>query len=352
MALCLAATAAAPAAGPAMDVANERAGSGSTVREGGEDEATAVPILSIPFLGTGYTCDNIDDYDVMCPYTGMAPDVVYSYVPPRDMTVDLSLCASDYDTKLHVYESAVIPSNLIACNDDSSVCGPEPPEVYISFIGELALVSGQLYYIVVDGYMHSCGDYVLEISECEPECPPEAVEEGEGPCHDGYIDQFNGGCGSNPVIFSELGGSNEQIIICGESGNFDANMSRDTDWYMLHPNCLETTVTACITAEFDVMMGFIDFREGCDGVYGLDSFVQAEACQPACLTATLPLGHWIIWVSTDGWENVPCGSDYTLVLDGYELCTGINGADSRTIEASWGTIKGLYRQRARRRPPG
>ena len=323
---------AARAAGPATPLS----------REGGEDFATAFPIENIPFFDTGNTCDNVFNYDIMCPYGAMAPDVVYSYVPPRDMTVRVSLCNSYYDTKLQIYENAWGGDHLVACNDDSNEC-EDPPVMYTSLVEEAPFSAGETYYIVVGGYGTECGDYVLEISECDLECPPGGIDEGEETCHDGYVDQFNGGCGSNPVIFSELGGSSEPIVVCGESGNFDGNLSRDTDWYMLHPNCLETTVTACITAEFDVIMGFIDFREGCDGVTGLDSYVQAVACEPACLTDTLPLGHWILWVSTDGWPNAPCGSGYTLTIEGYELCTGVEDPGSSTFEASWGTIKGLYR---------
>ncbi len=315
---------------------------GAVGREGGEDFETAFPIPSIPFFDTGNTCGHIFNYDVMCPFGAWAPDVVYSYVPPRDMTVTVSLCNSYYDTKLQIYKDAYGPQHLVACNDDYFEC-EDPPVMYTSLIEDVSLFPGGTYYIVVSGYTSACGDYVLEITECDLECPPGAVEEGEEPCHDGYVDQFNGGCGSDPVIFSELGPSGEPIVVCGEGGNFDGNLSRDTDWYMLHPNCLETTVTACITAEFDVIMGFIDFREGCYGVGGLDSYVQATACEPAYLTDTLPLGHWILWISTDDWSNVPCGSDYTLTIEGYELCTGVDDSRPSFIEASWGTIKGLYR---------
>lgn len=343
MVLCLAA--ASSAAGTAVQTPDAVRPDGipwAIGRVGGEDFETAVPIPGLPFFDTGNTCSYMFNYDVMCPYGGWAPDVVYSYVPPHDMTVTVSLCNSFYDTKLQIYENEYGGQHLVACNDDYFGC-ENPPVMYTSQIDEAPLYAGETYYIVVSGYTSACGDYVLEITECELHCPLSAIEEGEEPCYDGYVDQFNGGCGSNPVVFSELGPSGDPIVVCGESGNFDGNMSRDTDWYMLHPNCLETVITACVTAEFDVLMGFIDFREGCYGVSGFESFVQAPACQEACLKDTLPVGHWILWVSTDDWSNVPCGYGYELRIDGYELCTGVDDSGLSAFETSWGTIKGRYR---------
>jgi len=118
------------------------------------------------------------------------------------------------------------------------------------------------------------------------ECPPDGIDEGEGPCYDGYEDHFNGGCGSNPVVFSELSPSNETITICGVSGNYDDNLYRETDWYLLDLTCELTTVAACVTAEFEVSLVFIDLREGCAGFYPY-SFAMADACETACLTETL-----------------------------------------------------------------
>ena len=69
-------------------------------REGGETVDTAFPILSLPFSDTGNTCDNIHDYDEACPYMGSdSKDVVYSFTPGTDLSIDVDLCGSSYDTK-------------------------------------------------------------------------------------------------------------------------------------------------------------------------------------------------------------------------------------------------------------
>ena len=60
------------------------------------EECWTIPLL--PFLATGNTCGFADDYEEMCPYSSTSADVVYSYTPPYDMCVSISLCDSYYDT--------------------------------------------------------------------------------------------------------------------------------------------------------------------------------------------------------------------------------------------------------------
>ncbi len=53
------------------------------VRQGGDTMATATPITSFPFVGSGTTVGFTNDYDTICPYAGSAsPDVVYSFTRP------------------------------------------------------------------------------------------------------------------------------------------------------------------------------------------------------------------------------------------------------------------------------
>ncbi|MFC1573532.1 hypothetical protein ACFL6M_08055, partial [Candidatus Eisenbacteria bacterium] len=132
-------------------------------REGGETISTAIPIGTIPFMDTGNICDNYDDYDEVCPYTGdPSPDIVYSYTPVSDEAVDIDMCGSGYDTKLFVYENGWTPGNPYACNDDFYF--GDPCGVWVSKIEGLSLYAGNTYYIIVDGYGGDCGDYVLEVS--------------------------------------------------------------------------------------------------------------------------------------------------------------------------------------------
>ena len=130
-------------------------------REGGETFATAFPIAALPFYDTGNTCDNIDDYDEACPYVGStSPDVVYTYTPPVNQEITISLCDSAYDTKVYVYDVA---GATLGCNDDFAGCGPNG---WKSKIECLPIQGGVGIYIIVDGYGGSCGAYDLDITNC------------------------------------------------------------------------------------------------------------------------------------------------------------------------------------------
>jgi hypothetical protein len=288
-------------------------------RQGGEDIGTAVVIPALPFNDSGTTAGYADDYDEACPYTGStSPDVVYSYLAPDDMCISVDLCGSFYDTKVYIYEND--SSTPIACNDDNFDC-VNPPVLYTSWIPEAALTGGNTYYIVVDGYGGDSGDYVMDVTEvdcCEVECPPEGIDEGEGPCYDGYVDDYNGGCNSDPEAYVYVTPSTETITYCGQGGNFDANNMRDTDWYWMDLTEATTDVTICVEAEFGVILGFIDMSPGCDEIFSPYSYVLAGPCEPACLTEPLPAGPWCVFVATSDWQNWPCDSDYVLTIDGYE----------------------------------
>ena len=309
-------------------------------RVGGEDIASAVPI-TVPypmgFYDTGNTCGFLDDYDEACPYTGStSPDVVYSLTLTSWLCIEIDLCASSYDTKVYVYEDEWTPGNPLACNDDADCQEP-----YRSSLGPLLLDGGHTYYVVIDGYGGDCGDYELLISEwegctpCAP-CPAGGIDEGEGPCFDGYVDEFNGGCNSEPPVFSVVEPSPDQITICGIGGNYDDNSLRDTDWYLLDLACEETTITLDVVAEFGPVVGFVDMSPGCGNITGFYSYVTGTQCYSTYITETLPAGEWAVFVSTADWLDWPCDAEYVLTIDGYEQCVPVE-------RASWGTVKALYR---------
>ncbi len=126
----------------------------------GETIETPFIIDYLPFAGTGDTCPFLHDYDEACPYDGStSPDVVYSYYCQYSCTVVIDLCASQYDTKVYVYENEQTPGSPLACNDDYPGCGPNGYRSWI--MAEFA--AGNTYYIVVDGYAGDCGVYELYI---------------------------------------------------------------------------------------------------------------------------------------------------------------------------------------------
>ena len=312
-------------------------------REGGEDISTAWTIYALPFNDTGNTCDNFNDYDEACPYTGStSPDVVYAYEPAEDMCVSISLCNSFYDTKVFVYEDVAGNVPINGCNDDNFDC-VKPPVSYTSWIPSLAVTAGHVYYIVVDGYGGACGDYVLEMTEVDCPIPCDVVcvgvPEGEPTCYDGYDDNYNAGCNASggPVFQIQPVGD---TTICGESGvfAFGGTTYRDTDWYQIYP-CGGVPISITVEAEFGVLFGFVEGIADCVAP-AFYSYTTAPECTPTTLTEYLPYGPFAIFVSTDAWDPLyTCGKEYSLTITGYD-----EHCDPTPVEAaSWTTIKSLYR---------
>jgi hypothetical protein len=134
----------------------------NSLREGGEDIATAVVVGSVPFDDTGDTSDNIDDYQWT---TDTAPDVVYSFTPAMDMYLNVELCGSAYDTKLGIVLEDL---TVIGYNDDA--CGLQ------SALYDVALTGGITYFIIVDGYGSNSGEYVISMTEGTPPAEGETCE--------------------------------------------------------------------------------------------------------------------------------------------------------------------------------
>ncbi|KPL00820.1 MAG: hypothetical protein AMJ91_03050 [candidate division Zixibacteria bacterium SM23_73_3] len=275
-------------------------------REGGEDCASATPITSLPSYTTGYTCDNVNDYDEVCPYSGStAKDVVYSYAPGADETVNIDLGGSYYDTKVYVYEDNCV-SPYYACNDDYY------PD-YTSAIMGLDIYAGHTYYIVVDGYGSSCGDYVLSVESVEPcdvVCPGEGIPEDEPVCTDNWEDIWNGGCNSDPNVFEDV---NCDDIICGTSGTYDYYGSnyRDTDWFRVTLTD-PATLTWKVVAEFPLLI-FVIEESDCAAPIILGS-ATADMCDTATLAFEVPAGVYWLWVGPSVFEGVPCGKEYVGIV--------------------------------------
>jgi len=169
-----------PAAAPVgnesnVGIASEGEGNWPLDVGGGETCAAATVISSLPYVDSGSTAVAVNDYDEVCPFSGsIAPDVVYSYTPPSNRSVKISLCdpgtTTDYDTKLYVYQNTC-PGTVIGCSDDA--CS-SPITAFVSEL-TVALTAGNTYYIVVDGFGTEAGNYTLSVEEFIPAscpCPP------------------------------------------------------------------------------------------------------------------------------------------------------------------------------------
>jgi len=309
-------------------------------RTEGDTIETAFVIENLPFTGTGDTCPFLHDYDEACPFGGsLSPDVVYSYYCQYSCTVVIDLCASQYDTKVYVYENEQTPGWPLACNDDSPGCGPNGYRSWLMTDFE----QGNTYYIVVDGYTGDCGVYELYITDYVPcvQCPPDAFVESEPECIDPENDIHNGGCNSDPPVFDYLEPGEDIVSFCGTSGTYTVGSTnwRDTDWYQIDL-ASESAITFRCTANFGVTIGLVDGREGCEGISAFYSYTAAPMCYTAELAETLPAGTWWLWVGPSGYSDVVCGEPYACELTGYTPVTPVE-------DISWSTLKALHRSDTR-----
>ncbi len=99
----------------------------------------------------------------------MAPDTVYVYVSPEDVSVDITLCGgiTDYDTKLLVFEDECYNYLPMACNEDACTA-PNLPYPFASELRDVQFLAGHTYYIVVDGYPNYYGHFTLSITRVDP----------------------------------------------------------------------------------------------------------------------------------------------------------------------------------------
>jgi hypothetical protein len=303
----------------------------------GDVIGSALPIENLPFTDIRSSCVFVNDYDEACPYPGStSPDVVYSYSPASAEILEIDLCQSSYDTKVFVYANAV--GNLIACSDDA--CRSPDGNPYRSPLDCVRVDPGNTYFVVVDGYYGTCGEYDLRVSRsstcapCSPLlCPPSAEAEGEPRCFDGYVDVYNAGCSGSPESYSVIPCSGSYAV-CGESGTFYTNgAQRDTDWYQLDvASPCDITVTLC--PSFDARLAVIEILPSC-GIVSLCGDLPVPQDFGVSCTYAAPAGRVWFFVAPINWSGVPCGSPYVLEV----ACCATNAAAT----TSWGRLKGLYR---------
>lgn len=140
-------------------------------------DATPVPDGAIAFDTRGATTDGPDE-PAVCDasgYTHVGSDVWFCHTAECTGDLTVSLCDSDYDTKLAVYEGCECPvaSPPRACNDD--FCGG------LGLASEVTIpaISGQRYMIRVGGYAAVAGSGHLSV-QCT-ECT------ADGDCEDGNL---------------------------------------------------------------------------------------------------------------------------------------------------------------------
>jgi hypothetical protein len=299
----------------------------NSITAGGETFATATVIPALPYNDAGNTCNAVNNVTPSCALSN-APDVFYSYTPAANTCVNISLCGSTYDTMIGVYNAAFVE---IGCNDD--FCGLQ------SSISNVALAGGQTYYIMIDGYNLSCGDYTLSVTVCPPPpmcdpCTPLGIAEGEPTCADGYIDVTNGGCNSVPPVTTNLI-CQPSMQVCGTYGTFNANGTRDTDWYQFTVNA-PTVINVSANGMGNTGTALAILDTACPPTVLCGSFTASGVqCSNSVCSAAVGAGTYRVFVASF-FDNTPCGSPYVLNISGL-TCPPTD------VQASSWMLKTLYR---------
>ena len=144
----------------AGDLANDNCASPATASDG----ATA-------YTNIGATTDGPTETG-LCASVDLQADVWYCYTATCTDAATFSLCNSDFDTTLAVYEGCACPTaSPLACDDD--YCGGGSGSQV-----SLAVTAGQSYLVRIGGWSSSQGSGQLEIA-CGPVCGNGIVETGE-----------------------------------------------------------------------------------------------------------------------------------------------------------------------------
>lgn len=237
--------------------------------------------------------------------------------------------ATNYDSQIRVYcnDCGTGAFTCVAANEDGpGTCSPFGEVTWCS-------QSGTFYYILVSGYQQQVGNFKLTLSDagactnpaacgsfCTLTCPPGALFDGEGFCHDGYIDTTNGGCGSDPEIYGTIAPGQ---TVCGFSGTFlnPGGLGRDTDWFTF-TIASRSTVSWKVKADFLVQCAILN--DTCGAQQTVYSAASGNACQNVIATAVLDPGTYRAFVSPQFFSGVDCSSNWQGTLTA--VATADNGA--------------------------
>ncbi|MFH1747205.1 MAG: hypothetical protein ABIG44_09205 [Planctomycetota bacterium] len=158
------------------------------------------------------------------------------------------------------------------------------------------------------------GDYMGDFTTCYPDpCP--CMEEGEPYCHDEYVDNYNGGCNSDPPVFSYISCGEK---VCGTGGTFlyQGLNYRDTDWYEIWVDEI-TEISWSAQGMSPQQIAIIQPGPAADPC--LDFVVLAMAysneCEPVTVSAIVPPGNYWLFAATNAYSGWSCPMDYVAWVD-------------------------------------
>lgn len=128
-----------------------------------DDFAETQVLTGLPPSATGSNVDaTLEEGEPDHADAGGEHSVWYRWTAPENLPLTLSLCESDFDTVLAVYEGDALGAlTEVASSDDSGLCFPQSSL-------ELSAEAGTTYQIAVDGAFGDQGNFVLEFVDRRP----------------------------------------------------------------------------------------------------------------------------------------------------------------------------------------
>jgi hypothetical protein len=119
--------------------------------------STTIPAQGGSFFGTTSGPSSFNPPSG-CAYSAGAPEQVYEWTPATSGLATIRTCGSSFDTVLYVRQGSCT-GPTVACNDD--YCGVQSRVTPF-------VTAGTPYFIVVDGYASSSGNFVLTVQPASP----------------------------------------------------------------------------------------------------------------------------------------------------------------------------------------
>ncbi|MCA1806694.1 MAG: hypothetical protein LC687_02355, partial [Actinobacteria bacterium] len=249
-----------------------------------DDCADALPI-ACGQTAEGTTLGASDSDPEFCGTSATAPGVWYVFEGTGD-TITASLCDSDYDTKLTVFEGSCDGLTCVGGNDDA--CGNRSE---VQFSSD----AGISYYIYVHGFGEATGEYDLSVSCIDSPAPVENDD-----CANALPVEVNGA-----VVIGDNSNATGNDIAVGCGLGADTETQSDLWWSFTAPD----PDTQVVIETFDISIG--------------DTQLQVfDAC-----------GGTVVDCNDDGGEGfmsqitIPCGTlnpgqEYFIQVDGWGTSTG------------------------------
>ena len=307
-------------------------GSGACVLGTGES-CTSPQLLDLSQeMVTGSNIGMGDSAESSC-QMNTGEDMVYLFT--LEEALEISFWSEGYDTVLHLWDSC--GGNEIACDDDGG-------EGLGSFI-HVDLAPGT-YYLYVDGWGSSSGDFTLTIetscgegyyfdsssgscveNPCEPnpclelgqQCEPLSSVDFVCQCSGGYIDDGLGGCIADPTATGES--CADPIALEGELGSVSGlNSGSSTSVSSCNGSGPETYYSLILTDHSRVQLTtsghdtVLSLWQGCNGTEISCNDDYLSVAGPSQLTEILEAGEYT--VNVDSYSSF--GGSYTL---DYEIRT-------------------------------